>query len=315
MTVYVIQSDCGRFKIGYTAALTPRGRLSELQVGSPRALTCLAYGTGSRDTEQMLHLRLAPERLHGEWFRPSKRLDSLVAYIKEFGSAEGWDFADEHPEDWAAAVAEDGAVAPLVQARKEQLERYHWREGLRREREHPRPRAKQLTVENVEFAWRQSGFADRLALRRVHLVGEYFHSQRVDWVHNGHALKGSGLQYTRNLFDIFEPAKLCWPWLGAIVHDLTRSTETNWYLRQQLNQHEKLISMIRRNVIGGGWHHLSPALPESMSIPQRCLLTWDEFVDMAAKHARLVAVDSHIEYWWPENMVSELKPDHPAVAA
>lgn len=70
--VYFIQASCGGIKIG--VAKNPSGRLAQLQIGHPEPLNLLGSIAGALPTEQALHTFYAPERVRGEWFRPSARL-------------------------------------------------------------------------------------------------------------------------------------------------------------------------------------------------------------------------------------------------
>jgi len=78
-TVYFVQAiDGGPVKIGVTADVT--SRLAGLQVGSPQELCILAVIPAvGRACEVELHDRFAESRLHGEWFRPTEDLMTLIA--------------------------------------------------------------------------------------------------------------------------------------------------------------------------------------------------------------------------------------------
>jgi hypothetical protein len=60
-------------------ARDPAKRLTDLQCSSPWRLTMMRIVEGSLGLERMLHQFLAEDRMSGEWFRPSSRLDSLLA--------------------------------------------------------------------------------------------------------------------------------------------------------------------------------------------------------------------------------------------
>lgn len=59
-------------KIGRTNDL--RGRLSNLQIGSPTPLEVLLVLADTGPLEKVLHRRFAKARAHGEWFRAEKKL-------------------------------------------------------------------------------------------------------------------------------------------------------------------------------------------------------------------------------------------------
>jgi hypothetical protein len=66
MTVYLIGSESGVVKIGYSA--DPDRRLSVLQSGSHLALNVLATFEGGRELESRLHDWFNAHRIRGEWF-------------------------------------------------------------------------------------------------------------------------------------------------------------------------------------------------------------------------------------------------------
>jgi excisionase family DNA binding protein len=55
------------------------GRLAALRSASPYPLRVLGYMKGSREDEQRLHKRFRRDKLHGEWFKPSKNLKNLLS--------------------------------------------------------------------------------------------------------------------------------------------------------------------------------------------------------------------------------------------
>lgn len=81
--IYVIQGlEDGPVKIGYVSEpqlLTLR--VSSLQCGNPYPLRVLATAVGFMRDEQRLHKLFKAERLTGEWFSYSKRLQVFVAQI------------------------------------------------------------------------------------------------------------------------------------------------------------------------------------------------------------------------------------------
>lgn len=83
-TIYFIQSDCGRIKIGYTSTPVEK-RLYDLQFMSPRPLKLLAQFPFEQRMETTLHGTFKAERLHGEWFEPSDRLMRFVKFVADGG--------------------------------------------------------------------------------------------------------------------------------------------------------------------------------------------------------------------------------------
>jgi hypothetical protein len=77
--VYFIQSvDGGPIKIGI--AMSPLERLGQIQNMSPVKLRILKTSRGGQRLEKELHRQFAADRLHGEWFAPTKQ---LLDYISE----------------------------------------------------------------------------------------------------------------------------------------------------------------------------------------------------------------------------------------
>lgn len=66
-------------KFGYTRSI--KLRLNTLQTGSPVALELLASCQGLRHHERSIHLHLARDREHGEWFRRTERSMAVVEAI------------------------------------------------------------------------------------------------------------------------------------------------------------------------------------------------------------------------------------------
>jgi len=78
MAVYFIQAGvAGPIKIGL--AVDPRERMANLQTGHYERLVLLGVLPGDATSEQEIHRRVASSRLHGEWFRPSDEVLSIVA--------------------------------------------------------------------------------------------------------------------------------------------------------------------------------------------------------------------------------------------
>src|SRR5262245_66472129 len=72
MIYFIKNCNTGHIKIGVGSE--PLKRLTPLQTGSSRRLDVLAVAPGGQDVERSLHQKFASQRLHGEWFKPSKEL-------------------------------------------------------------------------------------------------------------------------------------------------------------------------------------------------------------------------------------------------
>lgn len=79
--VYFVASASGHVKIGL--AFNPYTRMKELQPACPFDLTLEAERAGSRQVEMYLHAFYAQERVRGEWFQRSERLDAYIARLKK----------------------------------------------------------------------------------------------------------------------------------------------------------------------------------------------------------------------------------------
>lgn len=77
--IYFVQVANGPIKIGFTKNLEVR--IKSLQQNCPYELELLAHFVGSGYDEKFLHRIFHKERIHGEWFEPSKSLKSLVREI------------------------------------------------------------------------------------------------------------------------------------------------------------------------------------------------------------------------------------------
>jgi hypothetical protein len=81
--VYLIESECGRVKIGNS--LNPKGRLVAFSITSPRPLRLVATWPGDHTAERELHDRFIAHRTHNEWFRQEGALASFVEKMRGTG--------------------------------------------------------------------------------------------------------------------------------------------------------------------------------------------------------------------------------------
>jgi hypothetical protein len=290
MTVYVIRSQCGRLKIGYTEAATADDRLRGMQTGSPRALECVAAFAGSRSTEQWLHAVFRKSRTHGEWFDPSPLFGSLLAYFERFGHIDGWEEAELRPGLWA------DAGAPTTKSRlktvRELVEREHrWTRALKK----THAEVDRGTVAAIEAAWKP------VALRiEDEAAGEFLDSDEVVWSGQGEA-RGAGVGITATA--LRHCAVPCWVWLGAFLHDLNR--QGSLFLSEVLHRPGRLVRLIRAKC-PVTWHHLSPALPQRVWLPAHCRLSHDEFLVACQQTARLMALDWTVRFVWRSGSTQRL---------
>jgi hypothetical protein len=78
--VYFLQAfGRGPIKIGYST--NPRRRFSALRTASPEPLDLVATMPGDRNLELRLHEMFGSDRLHGEWFKDSLALCTLIEVL------------------------------------------------------------------------------------------------------------------------------------------------------------------------------------------------------------------------------------------
>lgn len=70
----------GPVKIG--CSIMPEKRLKSLDIWSPFPLEIIATAPGTHCNERSVHWHLQEDRLHGEWFRWSPRLRSLISHVQ-----------------------------------------------------------------------------------------------------------------------------------------------------------------------------------------------------------------------------------------
>jgi hypothetical protein len=75
-TVYFVQDDNGRVKIGYAA--DPAARVGALQSANGGRLAVIRFIDGGPATERWLHRRFARRRLRGEWFAFDPEMMTVV---------------------------------------------------------------------------------------------------------------------------------------------------------------------------------------------------------------------------------------------
>ena len=80
--IYFIRAGLhGPVKIGHTAG-HPEERMRSLQVSCWDQLHLLAFIPGDTTTERLLHKRFSGDRMRGEWFRWTERLEKTVSGSK-----------------------------------------------------------------------------------------------------------------------------------------------------------------------------------------------------------------------------------------
>lgn len=292
MTVYVIRSDCGRFKIGYTEAATAADRLNSMRTGSPRSLECVATFPGDRSTEKWLHCVFQKSHARGEWFEPSLLMGSLLAYVERFGHVEGWEEAELRPGLWVEH-AQTSTKASSFKSLRELVQREHrWTRALKRSHEEPTA----STVKTIEARWQPVllRFEDAVA-------GEFLDASEICWT-GPTQHRGAGVGATAEALRSGRAA--CWVWLGAFLHDLTRMG--GQFLTEVLHRPARLVRLIRSRC-PVSWHHLSQALPQSLWLPAHCRLSHDEFLAACQQTARIIAMDWRVQFVWQTGSAQDIR--------
>lgn len=82
--VYVVEAPpLPAVKIGFVkSGLTVCDRISTLQTGCPYPIELVAISEGSRYLENLAHWRFAPERMVGEWFERSERVERFIDLLR-----------------------------------------------------------------------------------------------------------------------------------------------------------------------------------------------------------------------------------------
>ena len=83
--IYVIQSECGRIKIG--SSISPQQRAEMICASSPLMARLIAKWPGRRRDELELHKRLDAARHHNEWFLPKPEVLAFVSEVYGRGLA------------------------------------------------------------------------------------------------------------------------------------------------------------------------------------------------------------------------------------
>lgn len=78
MTVYFMQQQGGEYLIKIGFSDLPDRRISAIRRAETEPVEILASIDGGREVERMLHKQLDADRVRGEWFRPSQRVQEMV---------------------------------------------------------------------------------------------------------------------------------------------------------------------------------------------------------------------------------------------
>lgn len=110
MTGFVYYCDDGRdrIKIGYS--LNPRSRLREFKTVNPEIELVLIEryrGIDGRELEQKRHEQFQDDRIAGEWFHRSQRLDEWIGFHQALLKVR---WSVQHQWAWASVYPRDAQV-------------------------------------------------------------------------------------------------------------------------------------------------------------------------------------------------------------
>lgn len=322
MTIYFIQSDCGRVKVGYTDDSDPEARLRQLQTGSARKLTVLCYGAGSPRDERWLHRYLEADSVHGEWFTPSERLAKVIGYVEKFHRLTGFEKSDGDAFAWAKSRVEEiremfKPEEPLPDPDQEWLRRL---QRADREASALPPPAKPTKTFDWFPEWRSAFGYGKTDLEFIEHTGPEYPSSggSAEWFW-GSWQSSSGLAETATMLEryVAEPKKSAAVWILACIQDLTHSRRnerlpTLWSRAPDVADLSEQLEAF----VPARWHRAATAaLPFPMRLPARCLLTVDDFVEACATHRRLIVAESRLRFSWAWGSSVSLKHHAEGAAA
>lgn len=76
-----IYAICDESFVKFGVSKTPKGRMRDLQVSTPHALTLLGYVPGDEQLENFIHVYCSDEHVRGEWFRREGKASEIEAII------------------------------------------------------------------------------------------------------------------------------------------------------------------------------------------------------------------------------------------
>lgn len=298
MTIYFIRAvDCGRIKIGYTDSPTPDGRLSSMQTGCPSDLEVLAFGEGTEEREGELHRILDRSRIRGEWFKPTEKLASLIAYVKLAKTTVGWEKSEVDPGSWTTFFAR------YKRARRPEWEdlddaELRWRIAIETAQFNLPPLKIRLEWSSINTTRFSDG--ENLGLGVEHRThGNEFIDSSFGWKdRRDDLLMNKGQQLTAKLLACArsrdEEAAI---WVAACIHELlTDSRYVPTMGMDRLPDIMELRAAVAEVIDGRLWGpKMTCPLPLNFRMPEHCLVTVGEFVDLVASH-RLATLCRYTPY-------------------
>jgi Meiotically up-regulated gene 113 len=297
VTIYFIGSRTGHIKIGYTGSDSPADRLASLQTGNPTKLEILGQCPGDQGLERQLHQQFRDLRTTGEWFRSDKTLLSLLAFVKAYGSCDGWTptMAVVPFRAFAGRIQDLPAEDPLLAA----VRRIDRRSG-RAER---KPNLDRALTDHWDF---------QVELRSTHRINperSFGNCVETSWCEgNGHFLDGTGLATTALALAAtdHDPVKNACVWIQAALHESDRRFDRDPTLSDLFPMAPWLYEATHGQYPVDYHHRVTRTLPRSIHLPARALLSIGDFVEIVSVH-RASLQHLLLETWYLENWNEPIK--------
>lgn len=322
MTIYFIRNvDCGRIKIGFTDAATPDSRVASMRTGNPSELEVAAYCPGEQSREHALHQALSADRVRGEWFHPSARMASLLAYVERFNTTDGWEESERNPKFWAQHVLKFGS--PIGFSLYEPLSdsEFRWQRALAENSHKPRPFVKKGEVV-WEFDAREWEGSEPVVEHEIHPYPNY--ATEVRWV-NRHGSRergdelfsGKGETMAAELVALAHtPEESAIAWTAACVQTLLDPRRFGELDAERRFPDVRELERVLTRKLGTWWHYAcSSVLPLHFSIPNICTLTASEFVSLCALHRHRASRRFGVRVRWAQGVAHRIDARSSRVAA
>lgn len=315
MTVYIIRSDCGRVKVGFTDDADPSVRVGGIRNMSPRPLELVCHFPGGIGDERKLHKFLDSERIHGEWFEPGPLLAHVVAYVKEFGTADGVEASLVEPTAWASYTARFGTPIAFESLRDLPARDARWTIAAEKlaaaGREPEASTAAGWFVEWEKCTRHASPIADLL----THRASKFYEEPAVEWELHGQMHYERGMAWTaRALESAFSEEQAAAVWLKACIRDLTHGVRDQTIFTRVPCIEQLCTELHRASRVQ--WHHAcTRVLPRAPFIPAHCVLRTEEFIRVCVDHLHALVGGSKLCFYWPVDFSISLKHRAGQVAA
>lgn len=314
MTVYFIGGDFGAVKIGYTSSDSASDRLVSLQTGNPLQLRILAQVPGEQADEKSLHYEFSKERMQGEWFRISARVASLIGYVREFKTIDGWREACANPERHAAYVAEFGTVRGFAELDRLPVHEARWRAA--KPGEYKTGADESIDWRDLRIAWKD--VTHGLDYVRHFASPERYLSEESGWANSSGALlyfNGKSINETAALLgSCRNQDETISTWIQVCIKDYIQRDQN--CEREDLRRAFPRAREMREaceGVVRRSWHPMvTSTLPIPFQLPAHCSLSPREFARACATHYVLVMASHTPLMLWADGACVDLAPHRKA---